>query len=177
MVRMAEDNHQFLQPLASQNSGLYHRYDARESLAGLRHPSIRGVGNNKAVLILGVGNLRWQWQAHGRFSHHRRCGAPGETFRGNHRKKFAPFWGGWIFVSWRNGQYLALSRKGPVEALTGLGDQAIRMTGPHPAAGHERQYRDSHSLHHGLRIARYLDTMLSWTRARLIADAKRRLGL
>lgn len=65
----------------------------------------------------------------------------------------------------------------PVEALTGFGDQAIRMTGPHPAAEHERQYRDSHSLHPGLRIARYLDTTLSWTRARLIADAKRRLGL
>ena len=65
----------------------------------------------------------------------------------------------------------------PVEALTGFGDQAIRMTGPHPAAEHERRYRDSHSLHPGLRIARYLDTTLSWTRARLIADAKRRLGL
>jgi hypothetical protein len=65
----------------------------------------------------------------------------------------------------------------PVEALTGLGDQAMRMTGPHPAADHERQYRDSHSLHPGLRRARYLDTALSWTRTRLIAYAKRRLGL
>jgi hypothetical protein len=63
----------------------------------------------------------------------------------------------------------------PVEALTGLGDQAIRMTGPHPAAEHERQYRDSHSLDRDLRRARDLNTALSWMRARLIAYAKRRL--
>jgi hypothetical protein len=60
---------------------------------------------------------------------------------------------------------------------TGLGDQAMRRTGPPPAADHERQYRDSHSLHTGLLRARYLDTGLSWTRSRLIAYAKRCLGL
>jgi hypothetical protein len=65
----------------------------------------------------------------------------------------------------------------PVEALTGQGDEAIRMTGPHPQAEHERQYRASRSLGFGMRRARDLDTALSWTRARLVALAKRRLNL
>ena len=64
----------------------------------------------------------------------------------------------------------------PVEALTGLGDEAMRMTGRHPAAVHERQYRDSRSLHLGLRGVRHIDRVLSWARARLIASAKRPVG-
>jgi molybdopterin-synthase adenylyltransferase len=64
----------------------------------------------------------------------------------------------------------------PVEVLTGLGDQALRMTAPHPAADHERQHHDSRALHFGSRRARDLDAALSRGRARLIAFAKRRLS-
>jgi hypothetical protein len=65
----------------------------------------------------------------------------------------------------------------PVEALTGLGDQAMRMTGPHPQAEHERQFRAGHKLRFDMARVRVLDTAASWTRTRLIAFAKRRLGL
>jgi hypothetical protein len=65
----------------------------------------------------------------------------------------------------------------PVETLTGLGDQAMRMTGPHPQAERERQYRANRTLPFGLRRARDLDTTISRTHARLISFAKRRLSL
>lgn len=45
----------------------------------------------------------------------------------------------------------------PVEALTGHGDSAIRMTGSHPAADRERRYRDPQTLNPTLRFARSLD--------------------
>ncbi len=64
-------------------------------------------------------------------------------------------------------------------AVSGAGREAETrlVSGPHPAAEHERQYRHSRSPHFGLRRARNLDTALSWTRARLIAYARRRLSL
>jgi hypothetical protein len=61
----------------------------------------------------------------------------------------------------------------PVEALTGHGDQAMRMTGPHPKAEHERRQRADGTLTFGMRRARDLDTAISWARSRLIAFAKR----
>jgi hypothetical protein len=65
----------------------------------------------------------------------------------------------------------------PVEAFTGLGDQAMRMTGPHPQAEHERQYRANRTLPFSVRRARDLDTVVLGMRSRLIAFAKRRLDL
>ena len=65
----------------------------------------------------------------------------------------------------------------PVEALAGQGDQAMRLTGPHRAADHERQVRDSHSFCAGLRRSRCLDAAISHMRAKLIAYARKRLGL
>lgn len=65
----------------------------------------------------------------------------------------------------------------PVEALTGQGDQAMRMTGPHPEAEHERQKRVDRTLTFGIRRARDLDTAISWTRSRLTVFAKHRPGI
>jgi hypothetical protein len=65
----------------------------------------------------------------------------------------------------------------PVEALTGLGDQAMRMTGSHPAAEREQRYRADRSPGRGLRRARHLDAALAWARAKLTTRAKRHLGL
>ena len=53
----------------------------------------------------------------------------------------------------------------------------MRMTGQHPAAGHEWRYRNSRSLHFGLRKAQHIDSALAWARAMLETHAKRRLGL
>jgi hypothetical protein len=64
----------------------------------------------------------------------------------------------------------------PVETFTGLGDLAMRMTGRHPTAEQERQYRDSRSLPFRLRRVQDIDSALSWARARLIASARRQLN-
>jgi hypothetical protein len=53
----------------------------------------------------------------------------------------------------------------------------MRLTGPHPAADHERQIRESHSLSAGLRLAQGLDTAISHMRVKLIAYARKQLGL
>jgi hypothetical protein len=51
------------------------------------------------------------------------------------------------------------------------------MTGGHPAAEQEPQYRDSRSLPFGLRMAQGMDTALMSARARLIAHARRQANV
>jgi molybdopterin-synthase adenylyltransferase len=62
----------------------------------------------------------------------------------------------------------------PVEALTGEGDRAVRMTAVHPAAEQERQDRHQ-SPNPDLRLARAIDRALSLVHGRLISHARRRL--
>lgn len=61
----------------------------------------------------------------------------------------------------------------PVEALTGHGDFAMRMTGPHPAADRERRDHDPRTLSLTLRIARGLDNTQRWTHSLLTTLATR----
>jgi len=61
----------------------------------------------------------------------------------------------------------------PVEALTGHGDSAMRMTRPHPAADRERRDHDLRTLSLTLRIARRLDSTQRWIDSLLTTHATR----
>jgi hypothetical protein len=63
----------------------------------------------------------------------------------------------------------------PVEAECGRGDDATRLTGPHPAADAERRRHDAAELGVRLRVMRTLDDARYQLRARRIRRARRRL--
>jgi hypothetical protein len=60
----------------------------------------------------------------------------------------------------------------PVEAASGQGDDAMRLTGPHPAADAERRRHDVGRLGVGLRFMRRLDDARYQLRARRIRRAR-----